>query len=71
MGFGVPLDQWLRGPLRNWAEDLLDPIRLRQEGFFHEKPIRDKWKDHLAGHGNWQYHLWDVLMFQAWLENTK
>jgi asparagine synthase (glutamine-hydrolysing) len=68
MGFGIPLDVWLRGPLKEWAGSVLDENRLRSEGVFNPAPIRRKWFEHLSGRRNWSYHLWDVLMFQAWLE---
>jgi asparagine synthase (glutamine-hydrolysing) len=71
MGFGVPIDVWLRGPLRPWAEELLDQRRLRREGFLRPDPIRKKWEEHLSGRAEWHYLLWDVLMFQAWLESTR
>ena len=68
MGFGIPIDKWLRGPLREWAEELLKINRLRDEGIFKPNSIREKWEEHLSGKRNWQHQLWDILMFQAWLE---
>jgi asparagine synthase (glutamine-hydrolysing) len=68
MGFGVPIDAWLRGPLREWGESLLDEARLRREVLFNPTPIRRKWNEHLTGQRNWQYQIWGVLMFQAWLD---
>jgi asparagine synthase (glutamine-hydrolysing) len=70
MGFGVPLDAWLRGPLREWAEDLLSRESLRRKGFFNPDPIREKWKEHLSGARNWEYPLWNALMFQDWLSSS-
>jgi asparagine synthase (glutamine-hydrolysing) len=67
-GFAVPIDAWLRGPLRDWAEGLLDPKRLRDGGLLDPEPIRTKWREHVSGARNWQYLLWDVVVFEAWRE---
>ena len=69
MGFGVPLGRWLRGPLRDWAAALLAPDRLTREGFLRPGPIAQKWEEHLSGRADWKYLLWNVLVFQSWLEN--
>jgi asparagine synthase (glutamine-hydrolysing) len=69
-GFAIPIGQWLRGPLKNWAEALLDEKRLELDGYFHPKPIRDKWAQHLSGRYDHTASLWAVLMFQSWLEST-
>lgn len=71
MGFCVPMDSWLRGPLKDWAEGLLDERRLRDQGLLNPSPIREKWTEHLSGARNWPYHLWNVLMLQAWLREQK
>jgi asparagine synthase (glutamine-hydrolysing) len=69
MGFHLPLSTWLRGPLRDWAEDLLDPGCIRQEGLLDPDPIRVKWDEHLAGRRDRVDHLWPVLMFRSWLKS--
>ena len=69
-GFAIPVGQWLRGPLRDWAEALLDEKRLEVEGYFYPKPIRDKWLQHLTGRYDHTPSLWAVLMFQSWLESS-
>jgi asparagine synthase (glutamine-hydrolysing) len=65
-GFGIPVGAWLRGPLRDWAEDLLAPERLTRDGLLEAAPIRQVWAEHLSGHHDWTQPLWIILMFQAW-----
>lgn len=67
-GFGIPVGQWLRGPLRDWAETLLDEARLRREGYLDPEQVRATWSQHLGGRHDWTPRLWGVLMFQSWLE---
>jgi asparagine synthase (glutamine-hydrolysing) len=67
MGFGVPIAQWLRGPLREWGEDLLSEGALSAGGFLDPAPVRRRWESHVRGTRNWQYALWNVLIFQAWI----
>ncbi len=70
MGFSIPLAHWLRGPLKDWAGDLLEPSRMAQEGFFNSVVIAKKWKQHAQGERDWASLLWNVLMFQAWLRDS-
>ena len=70
-GFAVPLGEWLRGPLRDWAEHLLEPVRLANEGYFQPEIIQQKWQEHISGKYNQEHSLWSVLMFQAWLETQQ
>ena len=70
-GFAVPIAQWLRADLRPWANDLLDPYRLRQDGYLDASLIQRCWRQHSSGRANWAGHLWNVLTFQAWFEDRR
>ena len=68
MGFGVPVGEWMRGELSEWAEELITETRLKNDGFLEPSIVRDTWAQHLSGRRNWQHRMWSILMFQAWLD---
>jgi asparagine synthase (glutamine-hydrolysing) len=71
MGFGIPIGEWLRGPLRDWAEGLLSEQRLRDAGLLDVQQVRRCWQEHLSGRHNRQYQLWNVLMLESWRERWR
>ena len=68
-GFGIPLEKWLREGLRGWADNLLDFEKISKQGYLNPKLVEKLWNEHKEGKRNWSYILWNILMFQAWLEN--
>ena len=69
-GFGIPINEWLKGSLREWAEELLNEQKLKEQGYFDAIKIREKWMQHQSGKSNWQHQIWNILMFQSWLEEN-
>ena len=71
MGFSIPMGPWLRGPLREWAEDLLSENALKKSGLFNPVPIRKRWQEHLSGTHDRTRSLWTIIMFQTWLDRWR
>ena len=71
MGFAVPVGEWIKGPLKEWAEELIDKKTIEQEGYFNSKAVLELWQQHLSGKFNHTHQLWNILMFQAWLKNHR
>ena len=68
MGFGVPIGDWIKGSLREWSEHMLGNERIEEEGYFNAQEIDEMWQGHLSGRYNRTHELWNILMFQSWLE---
>ena len=68
MGFGVPIGHWLRGPLKDWAETMLNQSKIKSQGYFNSDLVERKWREHLSGKRNWERELWNVLVFQTWFQ---
>jgi asparagine synthase (glutamine-hydrolysing) len=66
MGFGIPINHWLRGSLKEWVHSLLDPVKIKSDGILNANMIDKRWQEHIAGKRDWHHSLWGVLMFQAW-----
>ena len=69
-GFSIPIEKWLREELRDWAESLIEKKKINEDGFLDYQIIKTKWDEHLSKKRNWQHWLWNVLVFQSWLENN-
>ena len=70
MGFGIPLSNWIKGPLLEWSKDLLNPNSLKEDGFFNPIIVQKIFNEHLHGQRNWESFIWDILMFQSWMEHN-
>ena len=67
-GFGIPLAEWLRGPLRPWVEELINSERLVREGYLQPELVHKVWREHLSGKRDWSFRIWSIVIFQQWLE---
>ena len=70
-GFSIPLGDWLKGPLKEWADSLLEQSRITNEGYLNSQYVNQIWSEHLSGKRDWTFKIWSILMFQSWLESTK
>ena len=69
-GFAIPIGEWLRGPLKEWAEDLIEENKIIKQGFLNHKNVRKIWESHISGNADYTARIWSILMFQSWLEHN-